>query len=139
MSESKLKCILILSAKSSGSTALQSLLVKFFQVNHIDKTRHFEYETLFWTKAASILQLPQVDMLDSEVPINKEKARYDIINLLKQNLGTYAPPENDNDLIFNEIEFDEKKVWKKFGFAKQILYFFLYKINYLILGQICLI
>ena len=40
-------------------------------------------------------------MLDSEVPINKEKARYDIINLLKQNLDSYAPPENDYDLIFN--------------------------------------
>ena len=101
MPQRKLKCILILSAKSSGSTALQSLLTKFPQVNHIGKTRHFEYETLFWTKAASILQLPQVDMFDSEVPIVKEKARYDIINLLKQNLDSYVPPENDYDLIFN--------------------------------------
>ena len=100
MPRCELKCIIILSSKSSGSSALQNLLVRFPQVNHITKTRHFEYETLFWTKAASILDLPQVDMLDSEVPISKEKAKSDLVSLLTENIETYSPPNDDDELIF---------------------------------------
>lgn len=97
----KIKCIIILSSKSSGSSALQSLLVRFNQVRIVSKTRHFENETLFWTKAASILHLPQVRMLDSEVPISYEKARIDLLNLLKDNVDSYVPPTNDEEMIFN--------------------------------------
>lgn len=100
MKDSKLKCIIILSSKSSGSSALQNLLANFPQVNHITKTRHFEYETLFWTKAASVLGLPQVDMLDSEVPIGKEKAKSDLVKLLKENIAVYTPPNDEKELIF---------------------------------------
>ncbi len=74
MSACKSQCIIILSIKSSGSSACQNLLSKFSQVSYVPKTRHFENETLYWTKAASVLGLPQVDMIDSEVPISKEKA-----------------------------------------------------------------
>ena len=88
------------SSKSSGSSALQNLLAKLPQVDHISKTRHFEYETLYWTKAASVLRLPQVDMLDSEVPISKERARLDLINLLCDNLESYTPPSDNDELIF---------------------------------------
>ena len=83
MTKSRMKCIMILSCKSSGSTALQNLLNKLPQVNRIKKTRHFEYETLYWTKAASILGMPQLNMLDSEVPIPKKKAKDDIESIVK--------------------------------------------------------
>lgn len=100
MSKIQAKCIIILSSKSSGSSALQNLLARFPQVNHITKTRHFESETLFWTKAASVLGLPQVEMLDSEVPINKIKAKSDLVSLLTENIEAYTPPNDDDELIF---------------------------------------
>ncbi len=98
------KCVIILSSKCSGSSALQNILAKLSDVSHILKTRHNENETLYWTKAASVLSMPQVDMLDSEVPINKEKAREDLICLLNENLETYTKPENDDELIFGGWE-----------------------------------
>lgn len=102
MHTSNPKCILILSTKSSGSSALQNFLASQIHVNHITKTRHGENETLYWVKAASVLGLPQVDMYDSEVPIPKQKARTDLIQLLADNLGdSYAPPDTDEELVFN--------------------------------------
>ena len=95
------KCIIILSNKSSGSSACQNLLSKFANIKHVIKTRHFENETLYWTKAASILGLPQKDMLDSEVPISTEKAKHDLVTLLRDNLDYYLPPENEREMIFN--------------------------------------
>lgn len=94
------KCVIILSAKSSGSSALQNLLVNFLHARHVSKTRHYENETLFWTKAASVLGLPQTNMLDSEVPINPQKAKSDLIKLLTDNLDSYEPPSDNNELIF---------------------------------------
>jgi len=94
------KCIIILSEKSSGSSALQNFLVKFANTQNVSKTRHFQNETLYWTKAASILNKPQLDMVDSEVPIESKKARVDLISLLKANLNHYVPPDDDKILIF---------------------------------------
>ncbi len=99
--DSKAKCIVILSNKSSGSSACQNLLAKFSQVNCVSKTRHEQNETLYWTKAASVLGLPQRDMLDSEVPIPRDRARADLIRLLSDNLDSYIPPDNDTELIFD--------------------------------------
>ena len=96
-----LKCIIILSEKSSGSSACQNLLAKFTDIKNITKTRHFENETLYWTKAASILGLPQLKMLDSEVPIDCEKSKTYLITLLCENIENYSPPNNDyKELIF---------------------------------------
>jgi hypothetical protein len=100
MAKERSKCIVILSSKSSGSSALQKLLTSFDHVHHVRRTRHFEFETLYWVKAASILGLPQVEMLDSEVPISKRKAHEDLITLLRDNLESYIPPENEEELIF---------------------------------------
>ena len=69
----KVKCIIILSSKSSGSSALQYYLSKYINVNHIRYTRHYEHETLYWTKVASALGILQKNMLNSEVPIRKIK------------------------------------------------------------------
>lgn len=102
MPNQKPKCVIILSSKSSGSSALQKLLVKGNRGKYIINSRHKENETLFWVKAASILGLPQVNMLDSEVPIPRPKARAELIKLLTENLdSSYIPPVNDHELIFD--------------------------------------
>ena len=93
------KNIIILSEKSSGSSACQNLLAKFANIQHISKTRHYQNETLYWTKAASILGLPQLKMVNSEVPIEREEARNDLISLLKDNLDDFMPAKNDKELI----------------------------------------
>ena len=95
-----MKCIIILSSKSAGSSACQSLLSRLANVRCVAHTRHFENETLYWTKAASILGMPQAQMLDSEVPIPTDKARQDLLRLLSENLDNYSPPSNDRQMIF---------------------------------------
>ncbi len=88
------KSILILSNKSSGSSALQRLLAQSVNLNCLEKTRHFENESLYWTKAASLLGLPQQDMLDSEVPIPQGAAKHDLIQLLTDNLPGRTLPQD---------------------------------------------
>jgi len=104
MCNHKPKCIIILSTYSSGSSPLLDYLAKFPEVNHIVKTRHGRHETLFWTKAASILGLPQIDILDSKVPINGEGARKDLVTLLRENLDHYEVPADNTELIFGGVE-----------------------------------
>ncbi len=78
--------ILILSNKSSGSRAVQRLLAQAADLKYVEKTRHLENESLYWTKAASILNLQQHNLLDSEVPIPQPSARQDLVALLRDNL-----------------------------------------------------
>jgi len=82
----KPKCIILLSEKSSGSSALQKLLTTYAAVKHVKYTRHAQQETLFWTNAASILGLPQIDMVKSQVPVSQIEARRDMRYLLESNL-----------------------------------------------------
>ena len=96
----KKKCIILLSEKSSGSSACQNLLSKVADIRHVAQTRHFENETLYWTKAASVLELPQEKMLGSNIPLGPGRAREELIDLLKSNLENYSPPEDDKELIF---------------------------------------
>lgn len=93
------KCIVILSERSSGSSALQNFLVKFTKARHVKKSQHFEFETLYWTKSASILGKPQINMVDSRVPFGYKKAKTDILNLLKQNLDEFEVPSEDYELV----------------------------------------
>ena len=95
------KSILILSNKSSGSSALQRLLAQAADLKCVEKTRHFQNESLYWTKAASVLNLPQIDMLDSEVPIAQAAARQDLLTLLQENVSGYEPPVDDDALVFD--------------------------------------
>jgi hypothetical protein len=99
-SAAPVRCIVILSDKSSGSTALQELLVRFAGGRHVEKTRHHEHETLYWTKAASLLLRPQEKMLASEVPIAPEQARTDLQALLRDNLGRLPEAANDRERVF---------------------------------------
>ncbi len=94
------KCIIILSAKSSGSSALQRLLAEHNKISNVKHTRHGRNETLYWTKAASVLNMPQRNMLDSEVPIPAAKARKDIETLLHTNLENFTSPSSNESLIF---------------------------------------
>lgn len=94
------KCILILSAKSSGSSALQALLCEFSNGRHVRHSRHAEYETLYWSKAASILDLPQLHLPDSEVPIPAGLALPDLHMLLAQNAPGTDLPVDKRQLIF---------------------------------------
>jgi hypothetical protein len=75
-------------------------LIRFPEINHIPITRHYENETLYWTKAASILGLPQENMLDSEVPIGRAKAKADLIKILSDNLENFRSPKDESELIF---------------------------------------
>ena len=97
----KTKCIIVLSEKSSGSSALQNLLSMHTDIKHVEKTRHYENETLYWTKAASALGMSQENMLSSEVPIPTKKAKKDIEDILKDNLRNNPPLEVfDENFIF---------------------------------------
>ena len=93
-------CIQILSTKSSGSSALQALLCTFANGRHVQHTRHGEYETLYWTKAASVLGLSQVRLPNSEVPIPTESALRDLRTLISQNTSGFALPADNRQLIF---------------------------------------
>lgn len=95
------RCIVVLSSKSSGSSACQRLLASVATVNLVEKTRHRENETLYWTKAASVLGLPQQALLDSEIPIPVDKARQDLVALLEDNIPAYRAPFNDESLVFD--------------------------------------
>lgn len=95
------KCIIILSVKSSGSSACQTFLKNTVGARHVDRSRHFENETLYWTKAASLLGLPQQPMLGSEVPIERKRARQDLVSLLTDNLPGYTVPSDDRELVFD--------------------------------------
>lgn len=95
------KCIIILSEKSSGSSACQNILAKFADIRHVAKTRHYENETLYWTKAASVLGMPQRQMIDSEVPIAAAQARAELIDLLQNNTDNYVQPATDRELVFD--------------------------------------
>lgn len=100
MKRSSSVCVVLLSEKSSGSTALQNELVKHPDVNLVERTVHNENETLYWNKAAAVLGLPQVNILNSELPIVRNKARREIVEFLKVNLGTFNPPTDDEQLVF---------------------------------------
>ncbi|MEE8601610.1 sulfotransferase [Euzebya tangerina] len=96
------KAVVLLSTKSSGSSVVQDVLASTGRIRHVEHTRHQQHETLFWTKAASVLGRPQRDMLDSEVPIPPERARQDLIRLLADNTDDLPSdmPSDDDGLVF---------------------------------------
>lgn len=99
----KPKCVMVLSTKSAGSSALQHLICRFGGGRHVERSRHTSrstVETLYWTKAASVLGLPQVRLPDSEVPIPRARAERDLHELLTQNIPGYVPPADPDALVF---------------------------------------
>jgi hypothetical protein len=90
-------CIFILSTKSAGSSVLQRVLIKSFGAALIPHTRHFENETLYWTKAASVLGLPQVSLPRSEIPLPADRARRELAEFVSANAPGYSPRFDDAD------------------------------------------
>ena len=97
----KIICVFLLSEKSSGSSLLFRYLRTSLNLKKYPQSRHEQHETLFWTKAASVLMKPQLDMLGSEVPIPAVKARQDLESFLGENLNEDFTKLSDDDLIFN--------------------------------------
>lgn len=104
INDQKPKCVIILSNKSSGSSILQRFITESSEARYVQHTRHFENETLYWTKAASVLGLHQLDMPDSEVPIPRTRARYELAQLLSSNVDGYVIPEDNHRLVFGGWE-----------------------------------
>lgn len=96
----KIDVIYILSEKSSGSSFLFRSLKDALNIKTYPKTIHFESETLYWTKAASLLDKPQLKMLASAVPYPKARARKEIQDFLKENLNHDIEFESDEDMVF---------------------------------------
>ena len=65
-------------------------LLRYEDIHAVKHTRHNERETLFWTKAASILGLPQKKLVGSEVPIEKGKALWQLVNFMARNIPCYS-------------------------------------------------
>lgn len=96
----KIDVIYILSEKSSGSSFLFRSLKDALNIKSYPKTIHYESETLYWTKAASLLDKPQLKMLASAVPYPKARARKEIQDFLKENLNHDIEFESDEDMVF---------------------------------------
>ncbi|OHB76908.1 MAG: hypothetical protein A2W31_11755 [Planctomycetes bacterium RBG_16_64_10] len=56
---------------------------------------------MYWTKAASILKMPQTAMLDSEVPVSPQRAAQDMVTLLRDNVGSCRLPSDPKQLVFD--------------------------------------
>jgi hypothetical protein len=95
-----MKHIVILSWKSSGSSALYRRFVTGGGGRGVSWTPHFKNETLYWTKAASILGLDQASMLDSVVPVTADRAERELSLFLGRNLGEPSPAVNTKLLLF---------------------------------------
>jgi Sulfotransferase family len=94
------KSLVILSHKSCGSSACLRLLASISGVRTIAHSRHYQNESLYWTKAASILARPQLRMHASEVPIPRRIAKQDLLALLRANAPAFDPPQDEEALVF---------------------------------------
>lgn len=84
--------VLILSDKSSGSSILQLELAKHSAVNTMRTSHHEENETLYWSKAAAVLDLHQPEMIDSSIlPMARTVAGEALERLLQDNLDEPGP------------------------------------------------
>jgi hypothetical protein len=107
------KILMVLSSKSSGSSAMQHYLTFNYGAHFIPHSEHFEHESLFWTKAASILDLPQEPMYHSEVPIPPSQAMDGLADLLKKNKIETTLSQQTRKEEFFELFF---KLCKNTGF-----------------------
>ncbi len=93
-------CVILLSEKSSGSSILQNELCKHPSINHIVTTEHYEHETLFWLKAACLVEDNKSLFFNDTPKFSAEDARQKLINLIVGNVPSFdAAQINDLDLI----------------------------------------
>ncbi|MEM1056849.1 MAG: sulfotransferase [Bacteroidota bacterium] len=96
-----MQTVLLLSDKSSGSTALQYELLRHPSIRAVEYTMHNDHETLYWVKAAVLLEQPAVDFVEGRWPIRPREARRDLEALLHQNVPGWTSPKNDRALVFD--------------------------------------
>jgi hypothetical protein len=98
-----MKHVILLSCKSSGSTALQNYLKENLGYKTVLFTQHQEEETLYWSKVASILNLPQNKMYRSKVPFTAEKAIMHLNEFFEKNhLGHITVSKSTTEKEFQE-------------------------------------
>jgi hypothetical protein len=93
-------CVMILSTMSAGSSALQKLLCQHMGGKHIERTTHYQFETLYWTKAAAILGREQVKIPNTELPLRADHALRQLAWLLDSNVPDFHQPRSAHDLVF---------------------------------------
>lgn len=100
------RCVIILSDKSSGSSALQYTLARHDDVRLVSWTPHRHFETMYWMKAAAILGLEQPQMITSNyLPVSGDRARADLMELLSQNVPEFEPAtRNDHEFVMKGWE-----------------------------------
>jgi hypothetical protein len=94
------RCYFLLSIKSSGSSVIQRQIAEMSDARLVEHTNHEENETMFFTKAASILGLPQYSLENSVVPYSARKARAEMRRLLVANLPGWNGQLNSEQDIF---------------------------------------
>jgi hypothetical protein len=96
----RIRIFILLSSKCSGSSALQYYLEENFGIGTLSQSGHFEKETLYWTKAASVLGLSQNKMHRSLVPY-KPVVAMDLLRdfLALNNAGLENGPADKNTLF----------------------------------------
>ena len=88
--------IILLSDFCSGSTALQSELIKSCEIR-----RSHVIETQYWCMAAALLKMPQPRIMSSILPMSFTDARAKLTQFLSENLKNYTPPDDSEVLIFD--------------------------------------
>lgn len=96
-----MKNLILLSTKSAGSSAIQKFLSHKFEIDLLPATPHHENETLFWTKAASVLGLHQDAMHRSVVPYSIPAAKTQLHRLLKDNQVSLELNRWNEEELFN--------------------------------------
>ncbi|MBA4058619.1 MAG: hypothetical protein C0490_28140, partial [Marivirga sp.] len=81
----KLKILVLFSTKCAGSSAFQTYLEKNYNVKTLEHSVHFEKETLYWTKVASVLGLPQEPMHRSQIPYSPQRSNELLDSFLQKN------------------------------------------------------
>lgn len=97
-----IKSVILLSDKSSGSSAVQRELIGSGNLRMADWTPNAQNETLYWIYASAILGLKQEDMIYSNLPIERSEALEKWNQLLDQNLpnGFQKPKHVGVEQIF---------------------------------------
>jgi hypothetical protein len=102
-----MKHVILLSCKSSGSTALQNYLKENLGYKTVPFTQHQEEETLYWSKVASILKMPQNKMYRSNVPFSVDKSVKDLNEFFQKNkLAHISITKDTTEKEFQEYYFE---------------------------------
>ncbi|MEZ4972122.1 MAG: hypothetical protein R2820_02380 [Cyclobacteriaceae bacterium] len=92
--------VILLSSKCSGSSAFQRYLVENYGFDTIPNSGHWESETLYWTKVASVLKLPQMSMHRSQVPYSQSRALKRLRSFFKAQGVRFDSDEPTKEMMF---------------------------------------